>query len=195
MGNRSAADAAARVTEDEATTPSPAPKLVPHETLHEIEQFYYREARLFSEKRYRDWLNDIVDREIHYVLPVFEDRYRTDRRPQPEFPPMVYDDDYADLDERIRRLETNLVWIEDPPSRVRHLITNVEAYETDDPDEYETYSNFLVCRNRGEREETTLVGGRKDRLRRRGGSQLKLYRRTILVPQRVVLDTNLYYFM
>ena len=194
MANRSQRDAAVRVVPDDSPRDASVPTIVPHETLHEIEQFYYREARLFSEKRYREWLKDMVDEEIHYGLPVFEDRYHADRRPQTEFPMMVYDDDYADLDERIRRLETNLVWIEDPPSRVRHLITNVEAYETDDPNQYETYSNFLVCRNRAEREETMLVGGRKDRLRRRG-TQLKLYRRTILVPQRVVLDTNLYYFM
>lgn len=194
MGSRTQGDATARVTAIETARESSSLKIVAHDTWHEIEQLYYREARLFSEKRYRDWLNDIVDREIHYAMPVFEDRLRNDRRPQPEFPPMVYDDDWADLDERVRRLETNLVWIEDPPSRVRHLITNVEAYQTDDPNEYETYSNFLVCRNRAEREETMLVGGRKDRLRRRG-SDLKLYRRTILVPQRVVLDTNLYYFM
>ena len=194
MGNRSQRDATARVTDGEVARELSTPKIVPHETLHEIEQLYYREARLFSEKRYRDWLNDIVDREIHYGMPVFEDRYRGDRRPQAEFPPMVYDDDYADLDDRIKRLETNLVWIEDPPSRVRHLITNVEAYQTEDPDEYDTYSNFLVCRNRAEREETMLVGGRKDRLRRRG-ADLKLYRRTVIVPQRVVLDTNLYYFI
>lgn len=168
--------------------------MVGQEQLREIEHFYYREARLFSDKRYRDWLKEMVDEEIHYWLPIFEDRYKADRRPPPEFPPAVYDDNYADLDDRIARLDTNLVWMEDPPSRIRHLITNVEAYETDKPDEYETYSNFLVCRNRGEREERMLVGGRHDRLRRRDG-RFKLLRREVIVPQRVVLDTNLYFFM
>lgn len=135
----------------------------------------------------------LVGEKIHYWMPIFEDRLRNDRRPQPELLPAVFDEDYADLDDRIARLETGLVWTEDPPSRIRHLITNVEAYEAENG-EIDAYSNFLVCRNRLETEETILVGGREDRLVQRGGA-LKLIKRKILVPQRVVKDTNLYYFI
>ncbi|HUY17789.1 MAG TPA: 3-phenylpropionate/cinnamic acid dioxygenase subunit beta [Candidatus Binataceae bacterium] len=164
------------------------------ELCHEIEQFYFREARLFSDKRYREWLGTMVDREVHYWLPIFEEHYRANRKPPPEFPPAVYDDDYADLEQRIERLETNLVWMEDPPSRIRHLITNVEAYHTDRPDEIETFSNFLVSRNRREREQTMLIGGREDRLRNTADGW-RLLRRKIVIPQRVVMDTNLYYLI
>jgi ethylbenzene dioxygenase subunit beta len=164
------------------------------ELFHEIEQFYFREARLFSDKRYREWLETMVDQEIYYWLPIFQERYRADRKPPPEFPPAIYDDNYQDLDERIQQFETNLIWREDPPSRIRHLITNVEAFHTERPEEFETFSNFLVGRNRREREETLLIGGREDRLRRSPGG-LRLLRRKIIVPQRVVKDTNLYYFM
>jgi biphenyl 2,3-dioxygenase subunit beta len=126
-------------------------------------------------------------------MPIFEDRLRNDRRPQPELLPAVYDDDWEDLDDRIKRLETGLVWTEDPPSRIRHLVTNVEAYDAENG-EIEAYSNFLVCRNRLDHEETILVGGREDRLTRRGG-ELRIRKRKIVVPQRVVKDTNLYYFI
>lgn len=169
-------------------------KIAPHELLHEIEHFYYREARLFGNKHYREWLESMVDKGVHYWLPIFEERLRADRKPAPQFPPFVYDDIYTDLDERIKRLETNLVWMEDPPTRIRHLVTNIEAYCTQDADEFESYSNFLVCRNRREREETILVGGREDLLARRG-SDLRLLRRKIIISQRVVMDTNLYFFM
>jgi 3-phenylpropionate/cinnamic acid dioxygenase small subunit len=168
--------------------------MVAHEVFHEVEQFYFREARLFSEHRYREWLQSMVDEKIHYWMPIFEDRLKNDRRPMPELVPAVYDDDYADLDDRIARLETGLVWTEDPPSRIRHLVTNVEAYDASGSGEIEAYSNFLVCRNRLEREETILIGGREDRLVRRGG-ELRILRRKIVVPQRVVQDTNLYYFI
>lgn len=169
-------------------------KVAPHELLHEIEHFYYREARLFGNKDYREWLENMVDKGVHYWLPIFEERLRADRKPAPQFPPFVYDDNYTDLDERIKRLETNLVWMEDPPTRIRHLVTNIEAYCTPDADEFESYSNFLVCRNRREREETILVGGREDLLAGRG-SDLRLLRRKIIISQRVVMDTNLYFFM
>lgn len=171
-----------------------APRMVPHDVLHEIEHFYFREARLFNGHCYREWLHTMVDERIHYWMPIFEERLRNDRRPQPELLPAIFDEDYADLDDRIARLETGLVWTEDPPSRIRHLITNVEAYEGSESGQIDAYSNFLVCRNRLEREETILVGGREDRLVRRG-QELRLLKRTIIVPQRVVQDTNLYYFI
>jgi 3-phenylpropionate/cinnamic acid dioxygenase small subunit len=164
------------------------------EMFHAIEQFYYREARLFAEKRYREWLDTMVDNNIHYWLPIFEERYRADRKQPPQFPPAIYDDNYADLDERIKRLETNLVWMEDPPSRIRHVISNVEAYHGDNEGEFVVYSNFLVCRNRREREQTMMVGAREDRLRQ-ADSSFKLARRKIMLQQRVIQDTNLYYFM
>jgi len=62
------------------------------ELFHEVEQFYFREARLFSDQRYRDWLATMVDREVHYWLPIFQERYRADRKPPPQFPPLIYDD-------------------------------------------------------------------------------------------------------
>ena len=168
-------------------------RMVSHNVLHEIEHFYYREARLFSGHRYREWLQTMVDESIHYWMPIFEDRLKNDRRPQPELLPAVYDDDWEDLDDRIKRLETGLVWTENPPSRIRHLVTNVEAYEVENG-EIEAYSNFLVCRNRLAHEETILVGGREDRLTHRG-EELRILKRKIVVPQRVVKDSNLYYFI
>ena len=167
---------------------------VPYDVLHEIERFYHLEARLFSRKRYREWLDGMVDQEIHYYLPIVEERYKNDRRPPAEFPPAIFDDNYTDLDERIKRLETDLVWTEDPPSRVLHLITNIDAHSTDrSPDEFESYSNFLVSRHRHEREETVFVGEREDLLVRRDG-HFRLQRRKIILPQRVIAHTNLYLF-
>ncbi|MBF6570040.1 MAG: 3-phenylpropionate/cinnamic acid dioxygenase subunit beta [Candidatus Binataceae bacterium] len=163
--------------------------------LHQqVLQFYYREARLFSGKQYRQWLEAMVDREIHYWLPIADLRYRADRRPPPEFVPSIYDDNYDDLEERIRRLETGLVWMEDPPSRIRHLTTNVEVYGTDVASEFDSFSNFLVCRNTEDTDETLTIGAREDRLRLRDGN-LTLLRRKVILGQRVIKDTNLYFLM
>ncbi|AKH42902.1 Biphenyl dioxygenase subunit beta [Croceibacterium atlanticum] len=157
-------------------------------------RFYFREARLFSQSNYREWIDAMVDREIHYWLPVFEDRYKNDRKAPPAFPPSIYDDDFEDLDSRICQLETNLARRLDPAPRIRHLITNIEAFETDVAGDIHALSNFLVCRNRREREQSILVGGREDLLRMTNEG-LRLVRRRINIPQRVVLDSDLYFMM
>lgn len=167
---------------------------VNNELYLDICRFYYREARLFSASNYREWLETMVDKDIYYWLPIFEDRHKRDRMPLPEFPPAIYQDNYEDLDQRIQQLETNLVRRIDPAVRIRHLITNVEAFHADEAEEFDTFSNFLVCRNRREREETMMVGGREDRLRK-GPDGYRIVRRKIIIPQRVILDADLYYMM
>ena len=59
-----------------------------------------------------------------------------------------------------------MAWAEDPPSRTRHLITNIEVVAGDTADELRVYSNFLVYRTRAETEEEFFVGSRDDVLRR-----------------------------
>lgn len=39
----------------------------------------------------------------------------------------VYDDDLYDLQLRMKRFETGLVWSEDPAPRINRLLTNVEV--------------------------------------------------------------------
>lgn len=165
------------------------------ELAYEVEQFYYLEARLMNQRRHREWLETMIHPDIHYWLPIIENRFLNDKRPAPTPDDGgIFNDDYAALDQRVRRLETGLVWMEDPPSRLRHLITNVEVHHTDDPNRYEVFSNFHIYRNRRERDETNLIGGREDLLQREHGA-LKILKRKIILDMRVVLDKNLYLFM
>jgi len=168
---------------------------VDQDIYHQIELFLYREARVMSEERFREWLDNMVAKDIHYWLPVVENRFRNDPRPPPTpDDPAIYNEDYADLDQRIRRLETGMVWTEDPPNRVRHNISNIEAVQTEVDGEYRVYSNFTVYRNRRQRDEATLFGGRVDILRRHDES-FQIARRKINIDQHVILDKNLYLFL
>ncbi len=169
---------------------------VPLEEQHEIEQFYFREARLQNRGDHRQWLENLVDKDIYYWLPVYEVRYRQDSRSAPTVSdPAIYNDTWADLDFRVRRMETGMVWMEDPPTRIRHVITNIETYQGDTPDSYEVYSNVHVYRNRRQRDESTIYAGREDLLRRDSDGKLRLLRRKLDIDQRVVLDKNLNFFM
>ncbi len=59
-----------------------------------------------------------------------------------------------------------MAWAEDPPSRTRHLITNIEVEPGGTAAELAAYSNFIVYRSRAETEQDFYVGARRDLLRR-----------------------------
>ena len=97
--------------------------------------------------------------------------------------------DRADL----KRLDTGMAWGEDPPSRTRHIISNVEVEPGDTASELKVYSNFLVYRTRAETEQDLYVGARHDILRRVDGGW-KIARRKLLLDQNVLLPKNVSVF-
>ncbi len=170
-------------------------KLAALELAYQVEQFYYQEARLMNQRQPRQWLENMVHPDVHYWMPINENRFLKDKRPEPTPDDGgIFNDSYGDLDDRIKRLETGMVWMEDPPTRIRHLISNVQVYHTEQEDRLDVYSNFHVYRNRRQRDESNLIGGREDVLMREGDG-FKLLKRRINLDMRVVLDKNLYVFI
>ncbi|WP_210429006.1 aromatic-ring-hydroxylating dioxygenase subunit beta [Nocardioides eburneiflavus] len=168
------------------------------QTHFEVEQFYYREAELLDDGRYTDWLELLAD-DLDYWMPTRTNRLRRQqalsiaKRGEAAF----YDESKESLAWRIRRFDSGMAWAEDPPSRTRHLVTNVVARYLD-PDEHEGFtphdlvvrSAFLVYRNRLEREENVFAGGRTDVLRR-SPYGLLVARRTILLDQNILQSKNI----
>jgi 3-phenylpropionate/cinnamic acid dioxygenase small subunit len=165
------------------------------ETYHEICQHYYAEATLWQDRNYREWLEKMVAEDVHVWMPVLELRFAKDRRPEPtpENCASILNERYGDLKMRVEQLYTGLVWMEDPPSRIRYFISNVEAFEADDG-EFEVRSNVLVTRHRRQDEVAQHSIGREDRLRR-DGNGFRLVRRNLMVDARVGQDKNLYFFV
>jgi 3-phenylpropionate/cinnamic acid dioxygenase small subunit len=83
------------------------------------------------------------------------------------------------LELRVKRLGTGLAWAEEPPSRTRHFVMNVEIVR-DEGDEVEVHSNVLVFQSRYATYEQFYVGKREDRLRREDGQWKLAYRKIIL---------------
>ncbi len=155
-----------------------------------IERFYNYEARLLDEERYAEWYDLLAD-DLFYWLPLQENRYRRDKRPLLDPKAMAYfDERKADIAIRLGRLNSNLVWTEDPPTRHLYIVSNVEAFETATSGEYEVHSTFIQYRNRSEHDEATLMGRRRDLLRATA-SGFEVARRLILLPQSVLLTKNL----
>ena len=94
---------------------------------------------------------------------------------------------------RVARLDTGMAWAEDPPSRTRHLIGNLEAAPLENG-EVEAKTAFLVYRSHLETDHQLLSGCREDLLRKVGGAW-KVTRRTIVLDANVLLDKNLSVFL
>jgi len=176
------------------------------EVIREVEQFLYREARLLDERRFHDWLELFTD-DARYWMVGRSNRYPKSSKAIAILDPdryveddMTSEDGLAILDEtkqtlagRVARLETGMAWAEDPPSRTRHLISNVEAERGDARSELKAYSNFIVYRSRSETEQDFYVGARRDVLRRIDGD-LKISSRKLILDQNVLLAKNVSIF-
>ncbi len=156
----------------------------------EVERFYYEEAAMLDERRYIDWLDLFTD-DTHYWMPIR--RTRTANELDKEFTPrgtMAYfDEDKPALENRVAKLETGYSWAEDPPSRTRHIVTNIRVLE-DDGAELTVESSFLPYRPRLDSEEDTWIGRRRDVLRRVDDA-LRVADRQIFIEQTVLLSRNL----
>ena len=95
---------------------------------------------------------------------------------------------------RVAQIRTGVHWAEEPLSRTARVVTNVRVVRAtpsaEDPREVEVSCRFLVYRNRNVDEEVTVVGRRLDMLRRNGASWL-IAKRTVYIPQSVLLAKTL----
>ena len=175
------------------------------ELIREVEQLLYREARLLDERRFPEWLQLFTD-DVRYWMVTRSNLYPRSSKAIASLNPGRNLDENADedalaiLDEtkktlegRVARLETGMAWAEDPPSRTRHLIANIEVASGDIRSEIGVYSNFIVYRNRSETEQDFYIGTRRDTLRRVGGTLL-ISSRKITLDQNVLIAKNVSVF-
>jgi 3-phenylpropionate/cinnamic acid dioxygenase small subunit len=176
------------------------------DATREVERFLYREARLLDERRFHEWLELFAD-DVRYFMASRSNRYPKSSKAIAILDPdryveddvgredelAVFDEDKTTLAARVARLDTGMAWAEDPPSRTRHLISNIEVEPCESGAELRVYSNFLVYRSRAETEEDFYVGSRQDVLRRVRGA-LQIARRRIVLDQNVLRAKNLSIF-
>ena len=157
-------------------------------------QFYIREAWLLDERRLKEWLDLFTD-DVLYFMPRRKNVHR--REAARELTPLgdlaILEEDKRYLEMRVARLDSGMAWAEDPPSRTRHLIGNLEAIALDNG-EVRAKTAFLVYRSHLETDAQLLSGCREDVLRPVDGSW-KIARRTIVLDANVLLDKNLSVFL
>ncbi len=160
----------------------------------EVERFYTREAALLDDRRFEEWL-ELFSEDTNYFMPIRRTRLAKEldreftRRGEMAF----FDDDKALMRARVDKLRTGRAWAEDPPSRTRRIVTNVDVVDVVDAGtELTVRSNFLLYRTRLDSEEDTWIGSRIDTLRPGGEPGVfRISARTILLEQTVLLARNL----
>lgn len=177
-----------------ATTTALVRHLVGSPVHNEVVQFLYDEARLLDQIRLKEW-TALLAEDLVYAAPLRETR-PTHLQDESYVRTMQhFHDDYRSIMGRVMRLTGKSAWAEDPPSRTRRLVTNVDVAQGDKSDEYLVRSYLLVTRSRFDFDEFDLISAeRVDVLRRVGGS-FKLARREILLDQAVLGTPNLAIFL
>jgi len=155
-----------------------------------VEQFLFHEAHLLDQRRFRDWL-ELVAEDIHYWMPIR--RTVTAKDIDREFTRIgdmaYFDDDHKDLSMRVEKLYTGSSWSEDPPSRTRHFVGNVQITAVDG-DLVSVRSSLHLYRSRLEGVTDNFCARREDGLRR-AGEGFRIARRHIYLDHTVIHATNL----
>lgn len=127
-----------------------------------ITRFLYNEAELVDNMQWDEWLS-CMHEDVYYWAPVRENRVARERKEEfyPRGTSVYFEESKEFLRQRVHRLQTHMAWAEEPPSRSRHLVTNVRIDEREDGN-FNVRSNFLIYRSRGERSEDIIAGERRD---------------------------------
>jgi 3-phenylpropionate/cinnamic acid dioxygenase small subunit len=161
---------------------------------HDVAQLLMREARLVDERRFEEWLA-LWTADAAYVVPTRHNRLRSGDNEHwvvddelDEF--FHVHDDKFQMMARVMRLGTGLAWAEDPPSRTRHLVGNVEILGVEG-DETRVHSTLFLWRSRLEDTHPELLtGGRYDTLRSTAAG-LRIARRRVVLDATVLPMANL----
>jgi len=161
----------------------------------EIEEFLAREAELLDERRYNEWIQFLAD-DIHYHVPIrrnmkFGEHERENSSADSEI--SWIDEGKRILVGRVRQIMTGIHWCEEPLSRVRHVISNIQIVAARG-DEVEERDRFIVYRNRLQDEWDLFVGKREQLLRRDMVTGWKIAKRTVILDQNVLLAKNITFF-
>ena len=165
-----------------------------HDLWHDVQEFLFHEAWLLDEHRFDEWLELFTD-DTFYWMPGRINQMTTDMADSiSKYGELaLFEETKQTLQMRVARLHTGMAWAEQPPSRTRHLVTNVIAEATDKPNEIKAQCCFLIYRTQLEHELDIWVGKRDDILRKVDG-KFKIASRTIILDQAVLEAKNLSVF-
>lgn len=142
--------------------------------VREIEEFLFHEARLLDDRRFEDWM-DLFTEDAVYWVPSQEGQ------DNPVDTASIFHDNRQLMEVRIRRLRHPANYAQRPPSRTRHLVTNVVLDGVDDATgELHVTSNLLMAEYRDD-DQRVYAAGVRYRLRRADGALRIAWKRVDLI--------------
>lgn len=150
--------------------------------LRQVEQFLFLEARLADEGDYDGWEALWADDGVYWIPANGDDIDPTTQM-------SIVFDNRSRLALRVRQLKSDKRHAQNPRSRLRRILGNIEILEAQGDDgDVVAGANFLIyeSRERG----TTIWGGRTEyRLRRADGAWLMARKKVMLVDNDRPLST------
>jgi ethylbenzene dioxygenase beta subunit len=156
----------------------------------EVLEFLYQEAELLDGRRFAEWL-ELLTEDVSYRMPQPVNRGKT---PGYSDVTEIMSENLASLRVRVRKMGTEFAWADDPPSRTRHLVTNIRARETARPEELAVSSSVLVYRHRSQGANADLFCGERQDVLRKVDGEWRLARRSIFLDRNVVEARHLAIF-
>ena len=155
------------------------------------QEFLEHEAALLDHNHFHDWL-DLMAPDVVYQVPIRVTR----RQGRPNLVREMFhiEDDLRSLTLRVRRLDTDVAWAEDPPSRTRRFVTNVRAERTGEG-ELSVTSYLLLYRSRGDDGSHDLLSAERSDVLRLIDGVWHLARREVVLDQSTLGTKNLGIFL
>lgn len=148
-----------------------------------VTEFYSDEADALDERRHEEWLEFLAPGFIYQVpVPLLREDPKLPRHSEQA---MVFEATKDTLALKFGRVGKHYAWSDRPGANIRHLVSGVKVYETEQPGDYRVDSNVVAFWSRGVDESAMITAGRQDVLRGRGMDRFTILRRRVLIDTEV----------
>jgi 3-phenylpropionate/cinnamic acid dioxygenase small subunit len=160
------------------------PRVAPETELAVRSWIDYESMLLDDMRRLGEW-HALLAQDLVYRVPVLVPRELTSNLPDYPDGSFHMDDDWFTLKMRIDRLHGENAWAEDPPSRLRRVVSGVVVTSGDDDSHVKVRSAFHIHRERTRFTPELWTGQRYDVLRKEQ-DDFVLSRRTVYLDHAVL---------
>ncbi|MEH7547485.1 3-phenylpropionate/cinnamic acid dioxygenase subunit beta [Neobacillus vireti] len=159
------------------------------EVYYEITNFLNQEANLLDDRKFGEWIELLTD-DIVYRMPVRVTRESKDQTGKDDA--MAYfEESKKSLTTRVKRFGTTSAWSEDPPSHIRHFVSNIVIEPGTNINDINVKSYFLTKRSRGTDHNVEEIFGERIDVLRKVNGEWKIASRCIYPDQSILTVMNL----